>query len=132
MKESIKPFGYHLTIDLYNCKTEDCDNLDLCYRFLHDIVGFLKMEKQSPPFIFRSDCTKYPDKAGLSGWVSLIESSVVIHTLTPKRFMSIDVYSCRKFDIKDTTDYVKKYFSTKSAEVNFLKRGLKYHATKHL
>ena len=41
------------------------------------------MEKQAPPSIFRSDATRFPDKAGLSGWVPLIESSIVIHTLDP-------------------------------------------------
>ena len=61
-------FGYELLLDLYDCKAGVCDDLTLCYNFLDEVVGFLGMEKQAPPSIFRSDATRFPDKAGLSGW----------------------------------------------------------------
>jgi len=93
-------FGYELLVDLYDCKAGVCDDLTLCYNFLDEIVGFLGMEKQAPPSIFRSDATRFPDKAGLSGWVPLIESSIVIHTLSPKDFITVDIYCCRAFDRK--------------------------------
>lgn len=128
MNESTKePFGYLLTLDLYGCKEGACDDLFLCYKFLEDVVVKLKMSKQSPPFIFRSDDTLYPDKAGLSGWIPLIESGIQIHTLTPKNFISIDIYSCGKFEIGDIKDFVQNYFGCKEVEVNFINRGVKYN-----
>lgn len=127
MNEKMEPFGYLMTIDLYNCRDGVCDDLNLCYQFLEDIVEQLKMKKQSPPFIFRSDGNKYPDKAGLSGWVPLIESGIQIHTLTPKNFISIDVYSCKKFEIGNMQEFAKNYFGAKEVEVNFLNRGVKYN-----
>jgi S-adenosylmethionine decarboxylase len=121
------PFGYLLTLDLYGCQEGTCDDLNLCYRFLEDLVILLNMTKQSPPFIFRSDETTYPEKAGLSGWVPLIESGIQIHTLSPKNFISIDVYSCQNFSIGHIENFAKNYFNCQEVEINYIERGLKYN-----
>ena len=120
-------FGYELLVDLYDCKPGACDDLTLCYNFLDEIVGFLGMEKQAPPSIFRSDASRFPDKAGLSGWVPLIESSIVIHTLTPKDFITVDIYCCRAFDKKKAEEFCRKFFAPKSVETQFVERGLNYY-----
>ena len=130
MPKKIEPFGYLMTLDLYECKEGLCDDLHFCYQFLEDLVEKLKMTKQSPPFIFRSDCKKYPDKAGLSGWVPLIESGIQIHTLAPKNFISIDVYSCGKFSTDHISEFVKNYFDCEEVEMNYIERGLKYNKIK--
>ena len=122
-----KAFGYELLLDFYDCKPGACDDLDLCYRFLDTIVEELKMEKQAPPSIFRSDEKKFPDKAGLSGWVPLIESSVVIHTLSQKNFISIDVYCCKDFDEQKAQESCAKYFNPGRVESQFLHRGISYY-----
>lgn len=121
-----KVFGYQLLLDLYDCKSGVCDDLDFGYRFLDNIVEEIGMEKQAPPNIFRSDEVKYPYKAGLSGWVPLIESSVVIHTLTVKNFITIDIYSCKYFEPKKAVAFCKKYFSPKKIERHFIERGHHY------
>ena len=120
-------FGYELLVDLYDCKPGVCDDLTLCYNFLDEIVGFLGMEKQSPPAIFRSDATRFPDKAGLSGWVPLIESSIVIHTLSPKDFITVDIYCCRAFDRKKAEDFCCRFFGPKKLQAQFVQRGLSYY-----
>ena len=120
-------FGYELLLDLYDCKPGVCDDLTLCYNFLDEIVGFLGMEKQAPPSIFRSDATRFPDKAGLSGWVPLIESSIVIHTLSPKDFITVDIYCCRAFDRKKAEDFCRRFFAPKKVQAQFVERGLSYH-----
>jgi S-adenosylmethionine/arginine decarboxylase-like enzyme len=120
-------FGYELLLDLYECKPGVCDDLTLCYNFLDEIVGFLGMEKQAPPSIFRSDATRFPDKAGLSGWVPLIESSIVIHTLTPKDFITVDIYCCRTFDRKKAEEFCRRFFVPKKVQAQFVERGLSYY-----
>ena len=130
-KESgIVPFGYFLGVDLYGCKAGACDDVSLCYDFLEKIVDELRMQKQSPPFVFRSDATAYPDKAGISGWVPLIESGIQIHTLSVKDFISIDVYSCRKFDVSEVKEFVSTYFSPAKIEEHYLERGVEYNSEK--
>ena len=121
------PFGYQLLLDLYDCKPGASDDLTLCYNFLEEIVGVLKVEPQSPPYIFRTDGKRYPDKAGLSGWIPLVESGIQIHTLSPKEFISIDIYSCRQFDIAPLKAFVRSTFAPKKMDEQFLERGLDYH-----
>lgn len=127
MENTKKPFGHLLTLDLYGCKKDTCDDLSLCYKFLEDLVIKLKMSKQSPPFIFKSDDVMYPEKAGLSGWIPIIESGIQIHTLTQKNFISIDIYSCGDFSSENIVDFVKDYFDCKEVEMHYIERGVKYN-----
>ena len=126
-KRRVEPFGFQLLLDLYDCKKGACDDLTLCYNFLEEIVGVLKVEPQSPPFIFRTDGKRFPDKAGLSGWIPLVESGIQIHTLTPKDFISIDVYSCRQFEIGPLKTFVRSFFAPRQMDEQFLERGLDYN-----
>lgn len=121
------PFGYQLLLDLYDCKPGACDDLGFCYNFLEELVGVLKVEEQSPPFIFRTDGRRFPDKAGLSGWIPLVESGIQIHTLTPKDFISIDIYSCRQFDIEPIKAFVRRTFGPRRMDEQFIERGLDYN-----
>lgn len=121
-----KVFGYQLLLDLYNCKEGVCGDLNYCYNFLEEVVEELGMTKQSPPSIFVSP-KEFPDKAGLSGWVPLIESSVVIHTLSKKNFISVDIYSCKEYDPAKIEKWVKEYFGSELVDSQFIKRGFHYH-----
>ena len=120
-------FGYQLLLDLYGCKQGVCDDLALCYQFLDEVVDRLGMEKQAPPNLFRSDEIRFPDKAGLSGWAPLIESSIVIHTLTPKNYISIDIYCCKAFDLGIAKDVCREFFSPKRIDEQYIERGLDYY-----
>lgn len=122
-----KAFGYELLLDLYDCTPGVCDDLSLCYKFLDEVVEYLGLEKQAPPSIFFTDAKRFPDKAGLSGWVPLVESSVVIHTLSVKNYISIDVYCCREFDTTAAKEFVCKFFAPKRMEEQFVLRGVRYY-----
>lgn len=127
--ELSEPFGYLLTLDLYGCKDGVCDDLGLCYAFLEALVAKLKMTMQSPPFLFRSPAA-YRDKAGLSGWVPLIESGIQIHTLSPRHFVSIDIYCCHHFESAHIVELAQSYFAPKEHEMNEMPRGLKYNSVR--
>ena len=124
---SSKAFGYQLLLDLYDCREGVCDDLTLCYQFLDESVEALSMAKQSPPNIFRSDEKLFPDKAGLSGWVPLIESSIVIHTLSVTNFISVDVYCCRAFDVNVAKDLCRKFFGPGRIDEQYIERGQDYY-----
>lgn len=121
-------FGHELLLDCYDCKKWVCGDLEHCYSFLDKMVDAINMRKQAPPQVFRTDHKLFPDKAGLSGWVALVESSIVIHTLSRKNFISIDIYTCGKLDPKQAVNFVKKYFKPKRIEKQYLKRGVHYYA----
>lgn len=125
-----KPFGYHLMLDLYDCAPEHMENVHHAYTLLDEVVEKIKMQKQSPPYVFISDSKAYPEKAGLSGWVPLIESGLMIHTLTPTRAVFVDLFSCRKFDTKMVENFFKKAYRAKRVESYFLERGKTYYRKK--
>jgi S-adenosylmethionine decarboxylase len=129
-KQKPTVFGYELLLDCYDCKKGVCGDLAHCYSYLDKMVDFIDMTKQEPPTIFRTDRKLFPDKAGLSGWVPLVESSIVIHTLSGHNYISIDVYSCKKFDPKKVIAFTKKYFSPKKIEKQLIERGKHYFTKK--
>jgi S-adenosylmethionine decarboxylase len=117
-------------LDLYNCKPGVCDDLALGYKFLDEIVAYLGMEKQAPPSIFFTDATRFPDKAGLSGWAPLVESSIVIHTLSVKNYISVDIYCCKEFDTTKAKRFVRKFFEPERIDERFIERGVDYNTYK--
>lgn len=127
-REQTMPFGYHLMIDMYDCGGEALSSISLAYEFLEKLADVLKMRKQSPPFLFRSDAKAFPGKAGLSGWLPLIESGIQIHTIEAVRFVSLDVYSCRIFDQASIVDFASHVFKPSEVEHEFIHRGKKYPA----
>ena len=123
-------FGYELLLDCYGCKKGTCGDLEHCYSYLDKLVDFIDMKKQEPPTIFRTDRKSFPDKAGLSGWVPLVESSIVIHTLSKKNFISIDVYSCKDYSQKKVIEFTQRYFDPEKIEHQFVERGKHYFTYK--
>ncbi len=125
-EEGKKIFGYHLALDIYNCDKDALDSIERCYYYLDRMVDLLEMSKQSPPFVVYTDPIKYPDKAGISGWVPIVESGISIHTITPTAFASIDIYSCKKYDIEVAKKFTQEVFNPQKIEENFLLRGVEY------
>lgn len=123
-----KAFGYYQILDLYQCKSSVVGDIKVCYNYLDKLAEFLKLKKVSPPFIIYTDEKKYPDKAGLSGWIPLQDETtnrycgVSIHTLTVTRFVSIDIYTTRKFDRKKIKEFTFKIFKPKNFESKYLLR----------
>jgi len=126
MKVPKSVFGYHLVLDCYGCDHEAIGNIATCYKYLDWITTIMKVHKQSAPFVVSTDAIKYPDKAGISGWVPIVESGISIHTLTPTNFISIDVYSCKKYSLKKVREFTRQTFSPKEIEEKFFLRGEKY------
>lgn len=120
------PFGQSLHVDLYGISPQLCDDLSFGYQLLEDLVAMLNMQKQSPPFIFHSPVDTYPDKAGLSGWVPLIESGISIHTLTAHEFVTIDIYTCGELDPQRALTFLAERLQCSHYEHHHLLRGLEY------
>jgi S-adenosylmethionine/arginine decarboxylase-like enzyme len=125
----MKSFGQELLLDCYECDPSKIDDLNVVYNFLEEAIKVLGVNKQSPPYVFHSP-KEYPDKAGISSWVPLIESGIQCHTLTVKNFVTIDYYTC-----SDITDVVKdnlielamNTFGSKKVESRFILRGVNYY-----
>lgn len=119
-------WGYQMIIDCFGCDEAVCCDLDNGYEFLDKITLHLEMTKQTQPYIFKTCETRYPGKPGYSGWIPIIESGIQIHTSARNRFISIDVYSCKKFDEAQVIAFINKWFSPEQVETCFLRRGKDY------
>jgi S-adenosylmethionine/arginine decarboxylase-like enzyme len=124
----MKPFGRELLIDIYNCNVAKIDDLNVVYNFLEEAVKVLDVSEQAPPFVFHSPA-EFPDKAGISAWVPLIESAITCHTLTLKHFVTIDFYTCGKLTNTmrhDLIELATKTFGGDKVESQFVLRGIEY------
>lgn len=106
MEKSRKNFGWLLALDLYDCNHKTVGSYDICYNYLNTMPDIMETHKQSLPFIVVTDGKKYPDKAGLSGWIPIVESGVSVHTITLTNFISIDVYIGRELLYRTKIDFV--------------------------
>ena len=124
------PFGYSYYLDMYNCRVGAADDLELHYRFLERVVDKIGMTRMSQPVVMhgpiKNGSEMYPDKAGVSGWVPLIESGIQIHSMEPKRFITLDVYSCNRFDKTIILDYARECFGFDKVEEHYFVRGTGY------
>ncbi len=121
-----KIFGYHMILDLYDCDVKAIDSMSVCYNYLNDLADLIKVHKQSAPMVVYTDPVKYPDKAGISGWLPIVESGFSIHTLTPSKFVSIDIYSCKKYNVDQVRAFTVKTFKPKEIEEKHFLRGEKF------
>ena len=125
-----KPFGYSYFLDMYGCKEGVADDMELTYRFLERLVDRIGMTRMSQPVVIHGPTDHgrelYPEKAGVSGWVPLIESGIQIHSIEPKRFITLDVYSCNRFDKDIILQYARECFGFEWHEEQFFTRGTKY------
>lgn len=116
-------WGYHLIVDCFGCSEDSCCSLDRGYEFLDKICLFLKMTKQTQPYIFKTCETAFPGKPGYSGWVPIIESGIQIHTSAANQFISIDVYSCKTYDPQAVVDFCQNWFQPSHIETQMIHRG---------
>jgi S-adenosylmethionine/arginine decarboxylase-like enzyme len=123
-------FGKSYLIDLYNVKEGLCDDMEFTYRLLEELVDFLGMTKQCPPYVIHAPRQKaielYPEKIGISAWVALIESGASIHTIAPRNFVSIDIYTCGDLDIEKTKKFLMDKYECTDADGQFVERGVRY------
>lgn len=130
-----KPFGFSYLVDAYDCLPGACDDLELHYRFLQELVFRIDMTPMGNPitihapvrFEGKQRIEIYPDKAGVSAWIPLVESGAQIHSCEPANFSSLDCYSCNEFDKALVWEIFQEYFGFKDYEDNWIVRGKKYH-----
>lgn len=116
-------WGYQMILDCFGCSEEMCCDLEKGYEFLDQICAFLKMTKQTQPYIFKTCERAFPGRPGYSGWIPIIESGIQIHTSAKNRFISIDVYSCKKFSRAMVEEFVRDWFRPKVIDTEFVYRG---------
>ncbi|OIO21673.1 adenosylmethionine decarboxylase [Candidatus Micrarchaeota archaeon CG11_big_fil_rev_8_21_14_0_20_47_5] len=115
-------FGPHLTLDLYGCNKRKLKDVNFVYSFLDELPEIIGMTKIMPPYTFAYNGVK-PEDWGVSGIVLIAESHISAHTFPEKNYVSIDIFSCKEFDVENATEIIISKFEAKTYEKNFFMRG---------
>ena len=115
----------HLVIDGYQADPEKLTDVELVSRFLDEYPSAIGMTKIMEPQVYTYHGRKAEDW-GVSGFVLIAESHISVHTFPERRYVNIDVFSCRDFDPSSSLDRVKELFSIPEVRVWTLERGLEF------
>ena len=118
-------FGQHLTLDGYGCNRQHLESIEQIYSFLDEYPQQIQMTKIMPPYVFKYSGLK-PEDWGISGFVLIAESHISIHTFPEKDYLSLDIFSCKPFDISMAIINIKDKFEIKKCEQHILNRGLEF------
>ena len=119
-------FGPHLMIDGYGCDPKKAGNEKFVHEVLEEFPQRIGMTKISGPHMIDYNGGDKPEDSGVSGFVIIAESHISIHTFPKKGFISIDIFSCKHFDIDKSVEFVKEKFGVQRVEMNLLTRGMEY------
>ena len=120
-------FGPHLMLDCYGCNENKLKDLNFVLKFLDKLPDLIGMHKIAEPHAIN-----YPgkpnsfDKGGISAVVIIVESHISIHTFPSYNYMSVDIFSCKDFDVNKAVNFIIKAFEVKKVEKKLLNRGLEF------
>jgi S-adenosylmethionine decarboxylase len=118
-------FGPHLVLEAYGCNKEKLGDLTLMAQMLDAYPEKLAMTKIMPPYVFRYSGA-VPEDWGVSGVVLIAESHISIHTFPDKEFVTLDIFSCKDFDVDAAIEYFCSVFEPESYEKQLLLRGREF------
>ena len=87
--------------------------------------ALLGMTRLCDPVVFKYDAPK-PDDSGVSGFVIIAESHISVHTFPIRKYLNIDVFSCKNFDAQKAVSELRETFSLETVRTWTLDRGLEY------
>ncbi|MBI2442422.1 MAG: S-adenosylmethionine decarboxylase [Candidatus Levybacteria bacterium] len=120
------PFGLHLMLDAYDCDPKVLNDANVVYKILDDLPEKIGMKKLIKPYVVFAEANDKNDPGGWSGFVIIQESHIAIHTFIKRRFITVDVYSCKSFDTGKTIQYFRDVFKTDDLETQIETRGKNY------
>lgn len=120
-------FGPHLTLDLYHCEESLIADLSYLCRMLDELPPLIGMTKIAPPYaFFHPGSARSFDKGGITAFVPIAESHITIHTFLGYGFASVDIFSCKPFDIEKAVRYITKKLGAQKVEQNLFDRGKEF------
>jgi S-adenosylmethionine decarboxylase len=99
----------HLIIDGYGNNKAILQDEKFIYELLNCFPARIGMTKISDPIVFRYSGIK-PEDWGVSGLVFIAESHISLHTFVERRFINIDVFSCKDFNAEVIISELKSEF----------------------
>ncbi|MBF6594404.1 MAG: S-adenosylmethionine decarboxylase [Thermaceae bacterium] len=112
-------------MDGYQASAEKLADLELIRHALEELPKEMQMTKVLPPIVQRFP--KQPGQSeGVTGVVLIAESHIAIHTFPSQRFISVDIFSCKEFDLGLALKSVVERFEVGRYETYLINRGKEY------
>ena len=115
----------HLIIDGLGCDYEQLADPEHVRRFLDAYPDTISMTKIAPPAVHTYHGPKQEDW-GVSGFVLIAESHISVHTFPDRRYVNIDVFSCKDFDADRAIEEIRDMFTMAEVRNWVLERGLEH------
>jgi S-adenosylmethionine decarboxylase len=115
----------HVTIDGFGGDANKLADVELIRSLLDRYPAEIGMTKISTPHVIRYVGSK-PEDWGVSGFVLIAESHISIHTFVERRYLWVDIFSCKTFDARQAIDDLRQVFSLSEVKTQLLQRGLEY------
>lgn len=77
-------------------------------KFLKELSDFLGMMIILEPVIFSPNVKTNSIHSGLAGFMAWVESGVSFYTWSNYKFFTLDIYTCKDFEIKKAIRFVKE------------------------
>ena len=115
----------HLIIDGYGGNVEKMWDQELVRDFLDNFPSKLAMTPITEPQVLKYIGDTVED-AGVSGFVIIAESHISIHTFPYRRYVNMDIFSCKSFDDQRALAEAKQLFDLTDVKTWLLDRGLEW------
>jgi len=113
-----------LIIDGYGDNLKLMQDEQSLYQLLDSYPAQIGMTKISSPLVFRYVGSR-PDDWGISGFVFIAESHISVHTFAERRYVNIDIFSCKDFDAEQVIKDLKDKFQLIRFSSRLINRDLK-------
>jgi len=88
--------------------------------FLYHVSQHLDLRTYKEPIIFSPETgTGREENMGYDAFIPLIDSGISLYVWSKARFLSIVIFTCKKFNDDTAIDFTKDYFKLKK-EISFL------------
>lgn len=118
-------FGPHLMLEASGCNYNKLIDIKLLTKLLDNLPEKMNMTKVMPPYVFEYKGL-LPEDWGLSGIVIIAESHLAFHTFPDKGFLTVDIFSCKDFDVKMAVDEIVKAFEPETWDEQLIMRGREF------
>ena len=116
----------HLLIDGYGADPERLWDQSFLRNFLDEYPVRLGMTKITDPRVLRYNAPVEAD-SGITGFVVIAESHISVHTFPHRRYVNIDIFSCKSFDSRKALEEVQELFGLQRVKSWLVDRGLEHY-----
>jgi S-adenosylmethionine decarboxylase len=112
---------------MYSCNRKKLSDRNFILKILEELPELIGMHKISKPQImeYHGNPNSF-DAGGISAFILIAESHITIHTFVKQAFASVDVFSCKDFDIEKAEKYIIQNFKPKKFEKHLINRGIEF------